>query len=211
MKTLGILGGGHLGQQIAHYAISDNHYQRVVFFDDFHPTSTLQGYPTLGGFQSVTQAYQDGFFDELMIGVGYKHLALRTQLFEKHSASIPFGKIIHSTCWVDKTASIGVGSIVYPGCVIDAHVTIGSNTVINIACSISHDTHIAAGCFLGPRVAIAGFAQIQGQCFIGLNATIIDNIIIANGTKIGAGTVVTNSITQSGLYVGNPHRCIQTF
>ena len=34
-KTLAIIGSGHLGQQIAHYAISDNHYCKVVFFDDF--------------------------------------------------------------------------------------------------------------------------------------------------------------------------------
>ena len=34
-KTLAIIGSGDLGQQMAHYAISDNHYEKVVFFDDF--------------------------------------------------------------------------------------------------------------------------------------------------------------------------------
>ena len=34
-KTLAIIGSGHLGQQIAHYALSDNHYEKVLFFDDF--------------------------------------------------------------------------------------------------------------------------------------------------------------------------------
>ena len=33
-KRLAILGAGHLGQQIAHYAISDKQYSQVVFFDD---------------------------------------------------------------------------------------------------------------------------------------------------------------------------------
>ena len=35
-KVLAILGSGHLGQQIAHFAISDNHFEKVVFFDDFN-------------------------------------------------------------------------------------------------------------------------------------------------------------------------------
>ena len=32
MKTLGIIGAGDLGQQIADYAINDNHYDGVVCF-----------------------------------------------------------------------------------------------------------------------------------------------------------------------------------
>ena len=40
MKTLAIIGSGDLGQQIAHYAISDGHYEKVVFFDDFSVTLT---------------------------------------------------------------------------------------------------------------------------------------------------------------------------
>ncbi len=35
-KTLAIIGAGHLGQQIAHFAIEDNHYSKVVFFDYFY-------------------------------------------------------------------------------------------------------------------------------------------------------------------------------
>ena len=31
MKTLGIIGAGDLGKQIAYYAINDNHYDEVVF------------------------------------------------------------------------------------------------------------------------------------------------------------------------------------
>jgi NADH/NAD ratio-sensing transcriptional regulator Rex len=48
MKTLAIIGSGHLGQQIAHYAISDNHYDKVVFFDDFTVEKQINGYQILG-------------------------------------------------------------------------------------------------------------------------------------------------------------------
>ena len=44
MKTLAIIGSGHLGQQIAHYAIADNHYQKVVFFDDFSTETAINGF-----------------------------------------------------------------------------------------------------------------------------------------------------------------------
>ena len=34
-KTLGIIGAGHLGLQITHHALHDNHFDEDVFFDDF--------------------------------------------------------------------------------------------------------------------------------------------------------------------------------
>ena len=31
-KTLGILGAGELGKQLANFALNDKHYEHVVFF-----------------------------------------------------------------------------------------------------------------------------------------------------------------------------------
>ena len=208
-KKLAIIGSGHLGQQIAHYAIADNHYNKVVFYDDFAKETEVNGYKVLGNSDSVLTGFTNNEFDEILIGIGYKHLAVRKQLFERFSGIVPFGKIIHSTSWVDATATIKEGCVIYPSCCIDAHAIINPNTILNVACTIAHDTVIEKHCFLSPRVALAGFIIIEEMCILGINCTIIDNIKIITQTQIGGGTVVIKNIDVSGLYVGNPAKFIR--
>lgn len=209
MKTLAIIGSGDLGQQIANYALSDNHYGKVVFFDDFTNEKSINTIPVIGKTADVEKAFELKKFDELLIGIGYKHLAVKKELFEKFNNKIPFGRIIHSTSWVDVTAIIEKGAVIYPGCIIDAKARIKENTVLNLGCTIAHDTYIGAHSFLSPRVAIAGFVKVEEQCVLGINSTIIDNINISSNTQIGAGSLVIKSIEKKGLYVGNPARFIR--
>lgn len=209
MKTLAIIGSGDLGQQIAHYALSDKHYGKVVYFDDFTTQIEINGCLVLGKTSEIISAFEANQFDELLIGIGYKHLQVRKALFEKFSSIIPFGKIIHSSSWVDTNADVEKGCIIYPGCIIDAKAVIKANTILNIGCSIAHDTTINSHCFLSPRVAIAGFVSVEESCILGINSTIIDNVNIVANTQLGGATVVINSIEKSGLYVGNPAKFVR--
>ncbi|WP_405325913.1 acetyltransferase [Leeuwenhoekiella sp. LLG6367-2.1] len=208
-KTLAILGAGHLGQQFANYAIADNHYENVVFFDDYTLDIQRDGYSILGGVDDIERYYREGYFHELLIGIGYKHLKKKKELYEHFLNIIPFGKIIHSTAWVDATAHIAQGTVIYPGCFIDAHAEVLDNTVLNIGCTVAHDTIVGKHCFLSPRAALAGFIQIEELCIVGINATLIDNLKIASNTQIGGGCVVISDIVKSGLYVGNPFRFVK--
>jgi sugar O-acyltransferase (sialic acid O-acetyltransferase NeuD family) len=209
MKTLAIIGSGDLGKQLAHFALSDLHYSNVVFFDDFSKEKTVNDISVIGKTTDIEKAFELKQFDELLIGIGYKHLPEKKIIFEKFQEKIPFGKIIHSTALVDSTAIIEKGAVIYPGCIIDAHVVIKENAVLNIGCTIAHDTNIGSHSFLSPRVAVAGFTTIEEQCFLGINSTIIDNISITAKTQIGAGSLVLKSIEKKGLYVGNPIRFIR--
>ncbi|AIJ38673.1 acetyltransferase [Flavobacterium psychrophilum] len=209
MKTLAIIGSGTLGLQMAHYAIADKHYDKVVFIDDFATEKEKNGYPIIGKTTEVEKLYKQGFLEELIIGIGYKHLEVKKELYDFFLGKIPFGKIIHSSCWVDPTSVIEEGCFIYPCCVLDANVIIKANTILNLNCTIAHDTVIGNHSFLSPRIAVAGFVTIGELCFLGINATIIDNINIAKQTQIGGGAVVIQSIKKNGLYVGNPAKFIR--
>jgi len=208
-RILAIIGAGDLGQQIAHYAIHDNHYDDVVFFDDFTTSTEIAGHKVLGKTSDVASFYSHQVFTELLIGIGYKHLDIRKKLFNQFENKIPFGTLIHSTCWIDQTATVKPGCVLYPNCSVDAHATINSNSILNINCSISHHSQVGAHCFLSPRVAMAGFVLIEEQVIIGINATIIDNLKICKNTQIGGGTVVIGDILNGGLYVGNPAKFVR--
>ena len=208
-KTLALLGSGHLGQQLAYYAISDKHYDNVVFFDDYTSDKERNGFAILGNTSTIEQEFNNQTFDEIIIALGYKHLSVKKELFERFEGKIPFGKIVHSSSWIDESAIIEQGCVIYPTCSIDANSIIKANTVLNIGCTVAHDTTIEKHCFLSPRVALAGFIKIEELCIVGINATIIDNITIVPKTQIGGGSVVIKNITHSGLYVGNPIRFIR--
>ena len=209
MKTLGILGSGDLGQQIAYYAINDGHYDSVVFFDDYTEEKEIKGFQVIGKTEDIEKMFLEKKFNELLIGIGYKHLEKRNKLYQKLSKFIPFGKIIHSSSFVDSSAEIEKGCVIYPGCIIETKVKIAANSILNIGCTIAHDSVIGQNCFLSPRVAIAGFVNIGESCILGINSTIIDNINIIQKTQLGGASVVIKSIEKSGLYVGNPLRFIR--
>jgi sugar O-acyltransferase (sialic acid O-acetyltransferase NeuD family) len=208
-KTLAIIGSGNLGQQIAYYAISDNHYKKVVFIDDFAFEKSILGFDVKGKTNDIERLFEQKLFDEIIIGIGYKHMQIRRELFEKYYKLVPFGKIVHSTSWQDSSAKVNSGCVIYPRCSLDINVEIQENTILNIATTIAHDTNIGKHCFLSPRVAIAGFVNIKEQCIIGINSTIIDNITICEQTQIGGGAVVIKNIEKKGLYVGNPAKFIR--
>ena len=205
-KILGVIGAGDLGKQIAHYALSDNHYDNVVFFDDFIKPGNNN---VIGKIIDVENSYKNGVFNELIIAIGYKHIKFKEEIYNKFKNSIPLGTIIHSSSWVDKTATVNEGTVVFPNCTIDLNVKIGFNSILNIGCTISHDSSLGNHCFLSPKVSIAGFTRIGEKCIIGINSTIIDNLIICDNTQIGAGGVVIKNIQKEGLYVGNPVRFLR--
>jgi sugar O-acyltransferase (sialic acid O-acetyltransferase NeuD family) len=208
-KTLAIIGCGHLGLQIAHFAISGSHFDDVVFFDDFTKETTVSDFKILGTVAFVEQAYNENLFDELIVGIGYKHPEVKKELFERFEKSVPFATIIHKSCQVDPSVVIKAGSILYPNCCIDANVVIESNVIVNLSCTIAHDSVIAAHNFIAPGVTIAGFVTVGSLCMIGIGTVIIDNIKITNGTVTGGGSVVIKDIEQKGLYAGNPAKFIR--
>lgn len=203
-KVLAILGAGELGKQIANFALEDNHYSKVIFYDDFNVGEGINGNTS-----DLVYDFNNNLFDELIIGIGYNHLKVREEKYISLKDKIKFGKIIHSTSWVDQSAAIGEGCVIYPKCVIDKNVIIKHNTILNLNCTIAHDTILGSSCFLAPSVSIAGFCSVENECFIGINVSIKDCISIAGQTTIGAGTVVVKNIIKKGLYVGNPAKFVK--
>lgn len=205
MKKLAIIGSGDLGAQIAHHATNNKAYDVVGFFDDYAEKNTIKhGVPVLGMLDDVESTFRNGVFDCLMIGIGYKHLIKKGEIYDRFKDAIPFGKIVDSSCIVDPTAQIDDGTILYPGCVIDKHAHVLPNSLLNLGCVISHDSIIGSHSFLSPAVKVAGFVKVGSCVNLGIGTVVIDNLHIADYVRTGGGTVVTKNLEQPGLYVGVP-------
>ena len=63
MKTLGIIGGGHLGQQLAYHALNGQ-FDAVVFFDDTQEKGTKNKFGVvIGGISEIEKTYQNQGFE----------------------------------------------------------------------------------------------------------------------------------------------------
>jgi sugar O-acyltransferase (sialic acid O-acetyltransferase NeuD family) len=205
MKKLAIIGAGDLGQLIAYHAISDCKYEVVGYFDDTIEKGTIiKDVKVIGSLNDITKSYDNKLFDCLMVGIGYNYMSFRRSVFEKYITNISFATLIHSSSYIDKSCSIGSGVFILPGCILDKDVIIGDNVLLNTGCVIAHDTKINDHSFLSPAVKIAGKTQVGKNCILGINSTIIDNITLVDGVKLGGGAVVINDLLEPGLYLGIP-------
>lgn len=210
MKRLAIIGSGDLGQLMAHHAHSSGGYEIAGFFDDFASQDKLvSGIKVIGTTDDVLATFDSGAFDELAIGIGYKHMSVRKEMFEGFHKRIAMANVIHNSSYVDPSCKIGKGVFILPGCTLDRNVQLMDNVFVNTASTIAHDSLIGAHTFLSPSTAIAGFVNIGECCVIGINTTVIDNITIADGVQTGGGTVVIKDIEVKGLHVGNPAKFIR--
>ena len=121
--------------------------------------------------------------------------------------------------------SIGDNSFVGPFVEIQKNTTIGKNTKIQSHSFICELVSIGDECFIGHGVMFINdlFANggpangdkniwkstsIGDNVSIGSNSTILP-IKICDNVVIGAGSVVTKDIKESGIYAGNPARKIK--
>jgi len=115
------------------------------------------------------------------------------------------------------------------GTKVGAFAEIGHNVVIGEDCSIGcgvfipENVIVKNNVFIGPHVVFTNdkYAPSKGRwrdepptivedgVSIGANSTILPNIVIGKGAKIGAGSVVTKDVEAYAIMVGNPARDIR--
>lgn len=119
-----------------------------------------------------------------------------------------------------------IGSNVY----LDHNVKIGSNVKIQNNALIYFGTTIGNRVFIGPAVCFAndkyprsttmsgdlrtindwkvGKIQVEEGASIGAGSIVVPGVIIGAYSMVGAGSVITSSVPEHALVVGNPGRII---
>ena len=114
--------------------------------------------------------------------------------------------------------TLGNDVFVGPFVEIQNDVTIGQRTRIQSHSFICSNVEIGSDCFVGHGVMFVNDkfidrklskdflpTQIGNKVYIGSNSSILP-VSICDDVVIGAGSVVTKAITESGTYAGNPAR-----
>jgi acetyltransferase-like isoleucine patch superfamily enzyme len=122
-------------------------------------------------------------------------------------------------CNVDDESFIGPFVEIQKGvkigkrCRIQSHAFICELVTIGDDCFISHGAMFINDLFITGDPAAGNkdlwrSTKIGNRVSIGTNATILP-VTICDHVVIGAGSVVTKNITESGIYAGNPARLLR--
>ena len=120
---------------------------------------------------------------------------------------------IGDSTFVGPFVEIQRGVIIGQRCKIQSHVFICELVNIGDDCFISHgamfinDPFASGGPARGNR-ELWRRTRIGNNVSIGTNATIMP-VTICAGVVVGAGSVVTKSINEPGIYAGNPARFLR--
>jgi UDP-2-acetamido-3-amino-2,3-dideoxy-glucuronate N-acetyltransferase len=129
----------------------------------------------------------------------------------------------HTKIWhfahVMKGARIGDRCVIGQNVNIDGGTVIGNNVKIQNNVSVYTGTVVEDDVFLGPSCVLTNVTNPRSQvnrhslyemthlkrgCTIGANATIVCGVTVGRYAFVGAGSVVTKSIPDFALVVGNP-------
>lgn len=144
-------------------------------------------------------------------------------LSDVQSKNIGSGTRVWQFSVILSKAIIGENCNICAHTLIENDVVIGSNVTIKSGVYIWDGITIEDNVFIGPCVAFSNdkyprskiypdsFQQtlIQQGASVGANATILPGIQIGRYAMIGAGAVVTKSVPDFAMVVGNPARIVR--
>lgn len=102
--------------------------------------------------------------------------------------------------------------------VVEHHIKIGNRVRIHTQAFIPEFTILEDDCWIGPNVVITNAkypkshaikvelkgVHIKKHAIICANSTLLPGLIVGEWALIGAGSVVTKSVTENSVVVGNP-------
>ena len=143
---------------------------------------------------------------EFVITVGFiKSPAVRIKLYNKvKEAGGRLATIIASTAYVSKYATIGEGTVVMHHAFVNAGARVGADVILNTFTNIEHDAVIGDQCHISTGTMVNGECVVGERCFIGSQSVLANGITVGDDIVVGAGSLVRKSISQKGIYSGNP-------
>ena len=115
-----------------------------------------------------------------------------------------YGCTLHDEVFVGPFVEIQNDVIVRNRTRIQSHTFICSNVSIGEDCFIGHGVMFTNDKFANRKLSKNFLSTVIGnKVYVGSNSTILP-VSICDDVVIGAGSVVTKDITESGTYAGNP-------
>lgn len=203
MKALVLVGGGGHCKSVIDVAESAGYNILGILDMPEDVGKKVLDYKVIGTDDDIPQ-YVDKA--EFVITVGFiKNPTTRIKLYNKvKEAGGKLATIIAATAHVSKNSTIGEGTVVMHQAFVNAGAHIGANCIINTFCNIEHDAQIGDQCHISTGTMVNGDCKVGDRCFIGSQSVLANSITIDEDIIVGAASFVRKSISDKGIYSGNP-------
>jgi sugar O-acyltransferase (sialic acid O-acetyltransferase NeuD family) len=101
---------------------------------------------------------------------------------------------------------IGENCFILEDNTIQPFASIGDNVVMWSGNHIGHHSVIGDHTFFTSHVVLSGHCTVEPHCFLGVNATIKDQVRLAEGTLVGMGANITKDTEPWSLYKADATR-----
>lgn len=208
MKNIAIYGGGGFGKEVATVINKINEvnptWKLLGYFDD----GLVKGEP-VSHFGNVLGDFNDynNWQEPLSVVFAIGSPQVIKKIVEKTSNShIDFPNLIHPEVYFadEITLSMGRGNVIVRGCSYSCDVSIGDFNQFNSISALAHDVKVGSYNVFMPLVRVSGGTRIGDMNFFGIGAVILQNLLIGNNTRIGAGSLLMRKTKDGYLYMGNP-------
>ena len=202
-KNLILVGGGGHCKSVIEAAESAGYNILGVLDTPENVGKQVLAYSVIGTDDDIPQYVDEA---EFVITVGFiKNPATRIKLYNKvKEAGGKLATVIASTAHVSKYSTIGEGTVVMHQTFVNAGAHIGADCIINTFCNIEHDAQIGDQCHISTGTMVNGDCKVGDRCFIGSQSVLANGITIGEDIIIGAASFVRKSISEKGIYSGNP-------
>lgn len=213
MQQLYIYGAGEFAQ-IAHFYFTEEgkyDFKGFIVDDDYYNSleKDLLGFPIhryseIGKFLISSEV-------RVFIAISASRMNLnRAAIYEKlKQAGCCFANFISPRAYVSNHSKIGENVFIFEQNVIQNGTEIGDNTILWSGNHIGHQSKIGSHVFLSSHVVVSGFCNIESFCYFGVNSTLVDHLSIAQGTLVGAGSLILRDTERNSVYIGNPAKKIE--
>ena len=107
---------------------------------------------------------------------------------------------------ISRTAFINPSTYIGKNVMVNAQTKIGKGVILNTSCIIEHECQLSDYVHIAPGAVLCGNVSVGEDSFVGANSVVRQNLMIRERIVIGAGSVVTSDINDSGVWVGNKLR-----
>lgn len=203
MKPLVLVGGGGHCKSVIEAAESAGYSILGVLDMPEEVGKTILSTKVIGTDDDIP-AYVDKA--EFVITVGFiKNPATRIKLYNRiKEVGGKLATVIASTAHVSKYAEIGEGTVVMHHAFVNAGAKVGNNVILNTFTNIEHDAEIGDQCHISTGAMVNGECKVGKNCFIGSQSVLANCITVGDDIIVGAGSLVRKTISETGIYSGNP-------
>jgi sugar O-acyltransferase (sialic acid O-acetyltransferase NeuD family) len=142
----------------------------------------------------------------MFIPISFKRMnQLRASKYEQAKAwGYQFISYVSSKATTWPGFTYGDNCFIFEDNTIQPFVNIGNDVVLWSGNHIGHHSVIKDHVTITSHVVVSGHCTIEPYCFLGVNSTIRDETVLAQGTLVGAGTVILRDTKEWEVYKAIP-------